>query len=477
MFAKILHNDSIYYSPVFAVSMKYSYSKAVVFDESYTELIVVDIYRDNQYTTFFMNYDTEDFSINEEGFKSYWNDRNIFKTVKNKKYSSKMLDEAKDVLRRSRQQEFAEIKSSFDLDALAINSGSFHDGYILGMQEKNGILEILLDTSWGALIILKCQGIIENSLRIGSVFSWCNMRVDDEYVEFSFEPMSCSNEEVLKAKQVKFKPLFVKRIDVNKFEYGFSNENLMFKNKRTWIEIDNSNNDVLDFKERSILGYIWNTDEIHCCFVFRGDIVYRFFDFNSNTNRAKRTTEKIHTFQEECEKKELYFDKYPFIDYEFEEYEYDYGELIYAHKYSTIHQWILMLNIMLPILLAHNGIWLAIQLFNPQVKWTMYFIMGVGVSVVLVLMILISSLISFMKNKKSGCIDPKCFQIYENGLRYNGYNVSFNVDYSNVAAIEYKKGIIVQTNWSKFRLHRFKDDKVAYELIKQQIYKSTNNSY
>jgi hypothetical protein len=477
MFAKILHNDSVYYSPVFAVSMKYSNNKAVVFDDSFTKLIVVDIFRNNQYTTFFMNYDTEDFSINEDGFKSYWNDRNIFKTVKSKKYSSEMLAEAKDVLSRSRQQEFTEIKTSFDLDTLAINSGSFHDGYILGMQEKNGILEILLDTSWGALIILKCQGIIENSLRIGSVFCWCNMRKDDGFIEFSFEPMSRENEEVLKAKQVEFKPLFEKRINRNEFEHSFSNDNLLLKNKSVWIEIDNSNNDVLDFKERNILGYLENKDEIHRCFVFRGDIVYSFFKFNSNINRSKRTTEKIQTFQEECEQKELYFDKYPFSDDEFEEYEYDYGELIYIHKYSTIHRWILMLKIMLPVMLANNGIWLAIQLFNPQMKWTIYFTMGLGVSLVVVLMFLISSLVGFIKDKKSGYIDSKRFEIYENGLKYNGYNVSFNVDYSNIAAIEYKKGIIVQTSWSKYRLHRFKDDKAAYELIKKQFDKSTNNSF
>ena len=87
MFAKILHHSTTYYSPVFAVSIKHSNIKAVVFDEAFAELIVVDVFKNNQYTPLFINYDTEDFSINEEGLKSYWNDRNIFKTVKNKKYT------------------------------------------------------------------------------------------------------------------------------------------------------------------------------------------------------------------------------------------------------------------------------------------------------------------------------------------------------------------------------------------------------
>ena len=110
-------------------------------------------------------------------------------------------------------------------------------------------------------------------------------------------------------------------------------------------------------------------------------------------------------------------------------------------------------------------------------EWTVYLIMGLGSSLVVVLIALIIFLIGNIRDKKSGYIDPKRLEIYENGLKYSGYNVLFNVDYTNITAVEYKKRIIVQTSWSKFKLHKFKDDKVAYELIKKQLYRSTNNSF
>ena len=44
MIAKILNNDRVYYSPVFAVNLSYANYKAIVFDDLYSKLIVVDIY-------------------------------------------------------------------------------------------------------------------------------------------------------------------------------------------------------------------------------------------------------------------------------------------------------------------------------------------------------------------------------------------------------------------------------------------------
>ena len=93
------------------------------------------------------------------------------------------------------------------------------------------------------------------------------------------------------------------------------------------------------------------------------------------------------------------------------------------------------------------------------------------------LLVLISFLIGYTRDKKSGYSDSKCIEIYENGLKHNGYNISFNCDYQNILAVEYKKRIIIQTTWSKFKLYKFKDDKVAYEIIKNQLNKSKNNNF
>ena len=181
-------------------------------------------------------------------------------------------------------------------------------------------------------------------------------------------------------------------------------------------------------------------------------------------------------FQNRCKEYGLHFDQYPLYN-DFDEYEHDYGELIYKHKYSTIHQWRLMIQILIPILLFNNGIWVIIQLLNPQMKWTMYLVMGLGASLCVSLLVLISFLIGYTRDKKSGYSDSKCIEIYENGLKHNGYNISFNCDYQNILAVEYKKRIIIQTTWSKFKLYKFKDDKVAYEIIKNQLNKSKNNNF
>ncbi len=475
MLAKILSNGCVYHSPVFAVSMKYP-SKAVVFDSSFSELIVVDVCRDNKYTVLFIDFDTDDFSINNSEFKSYWNDKNIFRTIKRKQYTPKMLDEAKEMLRAESLCEFKKIEKTSDFDALDLNSGSFHDGYVLGINEENNTLEILLDTSWGAFIVLKCKGIVKNSLELGQIFSHCDMRIADGFVEFSFAPMSGAEEKILMARHVEFKSIFERKIDIKKFEYSVSENNLTIKTNSGWIEINNSINDILDFKQRNVLGYIENDDVMQRCLIFSNDIVYSFCKYVNSRKRQNKLADKVLLFQNRCKEYGLHFDQYPLYD-DFDEYEHDYGKLIYKHKYSTIHQWRLMIQILIPILLFNNGIWVIIQLLNPQMKWTMYLVMGIGASLCVSLLVLISSLIGYTRDKKSGYSDSKCIEIYENGLKHNGYNISFNFDYQNILAVEYKKRIIIQTTWSKFKLYKFKDDKVAYEIIKNQLNKSKNNNF
>ena len=134
-----------------------------------------------------------------------------------------------------------------------------------------------------------------------------------------------------------------------------------------------------------------------------------------------------------------------------------------------------MLKIMLPLFLGVNAIWLAIQLFNPQMRWTVYLVMGLGVSLVAIIIALIASLIGHIRNKKCGYADSKCLEIYENRLKHNGYDTGFDVDYESIVAVEYNKRIIIHTTGIKFKLHKFKDDKAAYEIIKNQFEKSKDN--
>ena len=468
MIAKIMHNNSVYYSPVFALSIKTNNCKAVVFDSSFSQLLVVSIFKDVRYNILFMDYNTEKFSINEDKFKSYWNDRKIFQRIKRKRYTPEMLEDAQRILLQIKPQEYTTITSKSDLEALEFNTVSFHDGYILAMREKNDILEILFDTSWGSLAVLKCKGIIENNLDIGYVFQHCYMDIDnDGVVSFSASPMGHSKESILKAKEIQFKPLFEKRISLKKFDYTVDNHKLTIKYDNQSIKINKVNNDILDFGGRNVLGYLENDEIMQRCYIFSEDIVYSFRQYIENKERANP---KVAKFQEECENQGFVFDRYPLDDY-FEEYEYDYGELIYSQEYGKLQQLLYIFKIIIPIFGFYNILALIIQLFNPQTEWTLYLIFGLGIPMFTSLIVLISYFIAMVRNKISTNPDHICIEIYENGVKYREYNTGFNLGYENIIKVEYKKKIVLHTSIGKFTLHKSKNDKNVFELINQKVSK------
>jgi hypothetical protein len=415
-----------------------------------------------------MDYNTDNFSINENKLKSYWNDRNIFKTIKHKKYTPEMLEEARKILTQMQPKEYTTVTSRSDLEALDLNTGSFHDGYILAMREKNDTLEILFDTSWGSLAILRCKGIIENDLDIGYVFSYCYMDIEnDGVVSFSAIPMSHSKECILKAKEIQFKPLFEKRIPLKQFDYIVENHELTIKYGNQAIKINKLNNDILDFGGRNVLGYLENDEIMQRCFIFSEDIVYSFRQYIGNKEKAKR---KVAEFKEKCENQGFIFDKYPLDDF-FEEYEYDYGRLIYSQEYGKLQQLLFIFKILTPIFGFCNVWALIIQLLSPQMEWTFYLIFGLGIPMFPSLVILISCFVAMLRNKISGNPDHKCIEIYENGVKYRGYNTGFNIGYENITEVEYNKKIVLHTSIGKFTLHKSKNDKNIFELINQKVSK------
>ncbi len=457
MIAKIMHNNIVYYSPVFAVSMKVNDCKAVVFDSSFSQLIVLTIFKDISYNILFMDYNTDSFSINENRFKSYWNDRNIFKTIKRKKYTPEMLEEAQKILTQMKPQEYTTVTSKADLEALEFNTGSFHDGYILAMKEKNDTLEILFDTTWGSLVVLRCKGIIENDLRVGCEFYHCYMDIDnDGIVSFSASPMSHSKESILKTREIQFKPLFEKRIPLRKFDYTVDNYELTIRYDNQEIKVNKANNNILDFNERNVLGYLQDDETMQQVFIFSGDIVYCF---RQCIGKYERADPKIFKFKEECENQGFIFDSYPFDDF-FEEEEYDYGKLIYSYKYKKLNDFSDVFKISIPMLFLYNLLILSIQLFNPQMKWGFYLIFGLGSSLLVALIILIVALVNN---------EHKYIEIYENGVKYLGYNAGFNVNYENITEVEYNNKIVLHTTIGKFTLHKSKNDKKIFELINQKV--------
>ena len=114
------------------------------------------------------------------------------------------------------------------------------------------------------------------------------------------------------------------------------------------------------------------------------------------------------------------------------------------------------------MLFCYNSLILVIQLANPQMKWGFYLIFGLGISLFLVLTLLIVAL----KNN-----EHKYIEIYENGVKYQGYNTGFNIVYENITEVEYNKKIVLHTSIGKFTLHKSKNDKNIFELINQKVSK------
>ena len=213
------------------------------------------------------------------------------------------------------------------------------------------------------------------------------------------------------------------------------------------------------------MGYLENDEIIQRCFIFSEEIVYSFRKY---IEPNKKSDPKVAEFQEECEKQGFIFDKYPLDDY-FEEYEYDYGELVYSQEYGKLQQLLSIFKIIIPIFGFYNVLALIIQLLNPQMEWTLYLIFGLGIPMLTSLVLLIFCFVAMLRNKISGNPDHKCIEIYENGVKYRGYNTGFDLGYENITKVEYKKKIVLHTTIGKFTLHNSKQDKYIFDLINEII--------
>ena len=67
--------------------------------------------------------------------------------------------------------------------------------------------------------------------------------------------------------------------------------------------------------------------------------------------------------------------------------------------------------------------------------------------------------------------EHKYIEIYENGVKYQGYTTGFNIGYENITEVEYNKKIVLHTSIGKFTLHKSKNDKNIFELINQKVSK------
>ena len=467
MIAKILNNNRVYYSPVFAVNLSYANFKAIVFDELYSKLIVVDIYERHRTRLLFLNFNYDNFAINTANFKSYWNYKDIFKIIKKNKYSLEMFEEAKRILSECNFDDIVSIESKFDIEALEYNTGSFHDAYILGMTQNNDTLEIFINSTWGSFVILKCEGIIENTLKIGDVFFHCDMRINENgEIEFSFDSENDSNERILKVKFMKCKLLFDKSFTIQKFDYSLMSEELLLKlnNKELVVNFKDINNNLLDLKERNIVRYLDLEKGFIECFILSNNYVITIYNLGVN---KEKIVDKFKQLIVDFETRNMNFDDFPFIDYAEHFTEDSYGEIIHKEEYGKIRSCLYELRYAWIPILPWNLLWLIIKLCDSGSKWAAYYIFGLGGTAFMLLIITII----FLK----GVISKNSFyqafiQVREKGLIFRFNCCTTFLSYDVISKVEKQENIIITTTDNKkYKIYKSNNDEYVYKLILSNV--------
>ena len=469
IFGKVFNKDKIYISPIFAISCGLRNCKVIIFDENYSELIIADLYKDYKNTIFYLKYDYSDFAIQEERFKSYWNDKDIFNRIRKKDYSFKIIEEAKKFLNKNNTKEYYAIASEKDLEGLDINVGGFHDAYVLAMKQNAKNVEILIDTTWGSLISLRCYGVLKNELKIGDSFSCCTMNIDnDNNIEFSYDSFD-GRELLLKSEKIEYKPFFVISCKTNSFNYKFANDGLIIVNGKKEYKINQESivDDVLDFKERNVIGYFYNDDEILRCIMLFNDFAVSYYEYFNFKKLKINIYNRFNKFKTECKEHNLNFDDYPWIDYEGPSVE-DLGEVLYRKDYNKVHMFWNTLKYALIGPLICNLIILFIQILNPEMKWMFYLIFGLGNTGLVIFIILIICAKNFFSKDSPF---STYLEIRKKGITYIGKSPSFCLLYEVITKIEFDKKITIICEYSKHALPKSKDDVEIYEVLKEHLEK------
>ncbi len=334
MFAKIFHNNKTYISPVLALSLCGWRSQVVVLNEDGSSLIVKNIFdRACQTAVIFINFDCGDFAIAEENFKCLWNEPNIFQLVKKRKYTQATLDEALERAKRAPTAAFYPLENEYDIEGFSLSVMGFHDAYVLGMREKDGELELLIDSSWGSFVRLKCHGVERNDLKEGDAFFACAITKGEQAIEFAFDTFSGGGGKLLKAQEICYDVLPEQKLKAKgALRYEVQEDGVKLENVE--IKFGALNQDVLDLKGRNCIGYCEEEGHLARCCIFLKD---RAVTFTRYYGRRKASKERfIQPLRKALKEKEWTFDEIPFIDWGDLPIEEELGEVEYK---ETFHKW------------------------------------------------------------------------------------------------------------------------------------------
>ena len=464
MIAKIRNKDKVYDSVVFAVSYKYRKSKVIVFDETYTKLIVLNYSWNSEIEVMFTNYDTENYRINEDKFKVYWKNKNFFKLVENEQYGEDILQEAKNMQSKVEKKEWYEVNDYYDLQGLIFSVGDFHDACVIKINEKERYTEILIDTTWGFYVLLKCYDVINNTLDLNYYFQDCKYSYKDGIIEILFDDEFSGLE--LKCKKIEYKYYYERKYKVN--SYSIENDLIIVNKNQTdeiMVNLNLIDRTIFSTAEKANIGMMKYFDNLSTYTFVLEDTFIVLKNYPKQYEDIENYKKRVENIKNELVEKDLFLydiyqeelfedDRESFGNVIFEEQQSDYNALFYMFKYTCIP------------MIGNIIFWLIIKLCNSQMKWMVFYIFGLGITFVVSLMILIIGLIQYPEMKNT-------ITLYEDGVVCSGI-VNISLAYSSILKIRNGKKIVLVTNFGKIKMLRSKNNNKIYEILSEKI-KDNNN--
>ena len=177
MIAKIKTDKGIYDSIVFAIFKNGWESEALVFNQDYTYVQKVPMYKiiDSKIyrEVFIYNTDEDGDWVNDEKYEGYtWILENLDKVN-----DTAIFDKCKILQASVKDCDWFEIKDKSDIDGLMCVAIGFHDSYVKNIYVENEKQYIHFNTTWGCEILFELDGNAETNL----VKGLGHMMIGDDY--------------------------------------------------------------------------------------------------------------------------------------------------------------------------------------------------------------------------------------------------------------------------------------------------------
>lgn len=467
MIGKIRGENNIYDSVIFAIEYRGNKTRVIVFDETFTDLIIYKVWENFSTNVMITDFDCANWEIDTPSFKSLWGQRDIFTRILKQKYKANLLDEAKKINNKAIFPEWNAIENQEIADAFSFMLSDFHDCAPEVIKIEGNNCEILFNTYSGTYIHFKCKDVSKITLTIDSYYSEGVIIVNDNKIIFDFQ------DEILEAVSVMWKPYFEDKIIVEDDFFSLDKEHFSFND----IDGNNITYGLDKLTGNSIFTNIKLTVGIFC---YEED--YSFYKFMLDDSiftieyeRDKAETdegfyERAHSIQSIFFAQNYEFHIYELEDIDLEEYELrTYGEVLFREKYSKKFVFWYLFKYSFAIVFGNLFFWLLIKLGNSDMEWIMFYLFGIGVSALVFIMYLYIYFKAYHDTENE-------IVVYEKAIVYHGNLRFLTIPINKIIAITKFRRIKILTEKKTHKLFKSKDTNKLYDVILTQMEQGENES-